>query len=154
MCKTAHPGLASATLKQAGISDGATGKICQGRSESFPLGRRKKGPTYGCLGVFSLVWGRLERSPAAARRATRLEVERKPPSKLAYLRERPTRGESFLLPNDFETIAVAVHLQNVNVMGQSIQERSGETFRSEDLGPFGERQIAGHQRRRPFVALA
>ncbi len=39
-------------------------------------------------------------------------------------------------------------------MGEPIQQRSGQPFRSESLRPFVERQIAGHQRGTAFVAPA
>ena len=53
-----------------------------------------------------------------------------------------------------EAITVAVHLQDVNVMGKPVQQSAGEPLGAEDLRPFVERQIARNQNRRPFVALA
>ena len=50
--------------------------------------------------------------------------------------------------------AFAVHLQDMNVMGEAVEERAGEPFRSEHARPFIEWQIAGHQRRATFIALA
>ena len=38
-------------------------------------------------------------------------------------------------------------------MGQSIEQRAGQPFGPEDLGPFVEGQIRGHERRRLLVAL-
>ena len=35
-----------------------------------------------------------------------------------------------------EAIAVAVQLQNVDVMGQPVEQRAGQPVRAEDLGPF------------------
>ena len=52
-----------------------------------------------------------------------------------------------------ETIAVAVQLQDVDVMSQPIEQRASQPFGAEDLGPFVEGQIRGHQRRRLLVAL-
>ena len=43
-----------------------------------------------------------------------------------------------------EAVAVAVHLQDVDVMGEAVEESAGEAFRTEDLGPFFEGQVAGH----------
>jgi hypothetical protein len=40
-----------------------------------------------------------------------------------------------------EAIAVAVHLQDVDVMGKPIQQSAGEAFGAEDLGPFVEGEI-------------
>ena len=53
----------------------------------------------------------------------------------------------------FEAIALAVQLQDVDVVGQSIEQRAGEAFGPEDLGLFVEGQIRGHERRRLLVAL-
>ena len=41
----------------------------------------------------------------------------------------------------FEAIALAVQLQDVDVVGQSIEQRAGQPFGPEDLGPFVEGQI-------------
>ncbi len=35
-----------------------------------------------------------------------------------------------------EPEALAVHLEDMDVMGQAVEERAGEAFRSKDLGPF------------------
>jgi hypothetical protein len=52
-----------------------------------------------------------------------------------------------------EAVAVAVHLQDVNVMGKAVEQCSGEPFRAEDLGPFLEGQVACHQCGGAFIAL-
>ena len=39
-----------------------------------------------------------------------------------------------------EAVALAVHLQDVHVVGEPVQHRSGEAFRAEDLGPLVEGQ--------------
>ena len=44
----------------------------------------------------------------------------------------------------FEAIAVAVELEDVDVMGQPVEQRAGEAFGAEDLGPFVEGEIRGH----------
>jgi hypothetical protein len=54
----------------------------------------------------------------------------------------------------FETVAVAVHLEDVDVVGEPIQQGAGEPFGGEDLGPLVEGQIAGNQGGGAFVALA
>ena len=51
-------------------------------------------------------------------------------------------------------IAVAVHLENVNMVRQPIQQRSGETFRAEHRGPFVKREVGGDERAATLVALA
>ena len=45
-----------------------------------------------------------------------------------------------------EPVTVAVHLQDVDVMGDAVEQSAGEAFGAEDLGPFLERQVAGDQR--------
>ena len=53
-----------------------------------------------------------------------------------------------------ETVALAVHLQDVHVVGEVVQQRSGEAFRAEDLGPLVEGKVGGRQDGIPLVALA
>ena len=53
-----------------------------------------------------------------------------------------------------KVVAVAVHLQDVDLVGEAVQQRSGEAFRAEDLGPFVEGQVGGDQDGAPLVALA
>ena len=50
------------------------------------------------------------------------------------------------LPAVAEAVAVAVHLQDMDVVGEPVQQRSGEVFRSEHLGPLIERQGCNSQR--------
>ena len=40
-----------------------------------------------------------------------------------------------------EAVAVGVHLQDVNVVGDAVEQRAGEPFGAEDLSPLVERQI-------------
>ena len=40
-------------------------------------------------------------------------------------------------------VTVAVHFQDVDVMGEPIQKSSGETLGAVDFGPFIEGQVAG-----------
>jgi hypothetical protein len=40
-----------------------------------------------------------------------------------------------------EAVAIAVHLQDVDMMGKAIEEGSSETFRAENLGPLLEGQV-------------
>ncbi len=42
-----------------------------------------------------------------------------------------------------EAIAVAVHLEDMVVVSEAIEECAGETLRAEDLGPLIERQVGG-----------
>jgi hypothetical protein len=48
------------------------------------------------------------------------------------------RGFGLALPSSagLQAIALAVHLQNVNVVRQSVEQRAGQPFRAEDAGPF------------------
>jgi hypothetical protein len=45
-----------------------------------------------------------------------------------------------------EAIAVAVHLEDADVVCQPVEQRAGQTLGPEGLGPLVERQIAGDQR--------
>ena len=58
------------------------------------------------------------------------------------------------LPATLETVALAVHLQDVDMVGETVQQRSGQAFRPEDPGPLVEREVGGHQDGAPLVALA
>ena len=53
-----------------------------------------------------------------------------------------------------EAVALAVHLQDVDMVGEAVQQRSGQAFRPEDPGPLVEGQVGGHQDGAPLVALA
>jgi hypothetical protein len=44
-----------------------------------------------------------------------------------------------------QTITFAVHLKDVHVVGQAVQQRTGQSLRAEGFGPFIERQVAGDQ---------
>ena len=61
---------------------------------------------------------------------------------------------SGVLPAVLEAVAVAVHLQDVDVVGETVQQRPGQPFRPEDFGPFVEGQVGGDQDGAPLVALA
>jgi hypothetical protein len=54
----------------------------------------------------------------------------------------------------FEPEAVAIHLEDVNVMGESIEQCASQALGTEDAGPLIERQIAGNDDRAALVALA
>jgi hypothetical protein len=45
-----------------------------------------------------------------------------------------------------EPVAIAVHFQDVDMMGNAVEQGVGEPFRTEDFGPFLEGQVAGDQR--------
>ncbi len=79
---------------------------------------------------FCCFWGWLERSPCDARRAARFGG-----AEAVSRNKRPAEGELlrtriFLFTAVLEPETIAVHLQNVDMMGQPIQERTGEPFRS------------------------
>ena len=46
------------------------------------------------------------------------------------------------MPALLEAIAVAVHLQDVDVVGKAVEQGSGEAFGAEDLGPLLEGQVS------------
>ncbi len=52
-----------------------------------------------------------------------------------------------------EPEALAVHLEDMDVVGQAVEERTGEAFRSNDLGPFIEGQVGSDESRATLVAL-
>ena len=47
-----------------------------------------------------------------------------------------------------------VHILEMNVVGEAVQQSPGQAFRAEYLRPLIERQVGGHQDRAPLVALA
>ena len=53
----------------------------------------------------------------------------------------------------FESIAVAVHFEDVDVVGQSVEQRTGQPLGPEHAGPLVERQIAGDDGGAALVAL-
>src|SRR6516162_7726656 len=53
-----------------------------------------------------------------------------------------------------QAVAFAVHLQDVNMVGEAVQQGSGQPLRAQHLGPFLERQVAGDHCGASFVALA
>ena len=61
-------------------------------------------------------------------------------------------GDS-VLSATLETVAVAVHLQDVDVVSEAVQQGPGQALRAEDLGPLVEGQVGGHQDGAPLLAL-
>ena len=57
------------------------------------------------------------------------------------------------LPAVAEAVAVAVHLQDMHVVGEAVQQGSGEAVRAKHLGPLIERQVGGDQDAAALVAL-
>ena len=53
-----------------------------------------------------------------------------------------------------ETKALAVHFQDMGMMGEPVQQRPGQAFGAEHLGPLVEGKIAGQQGGAASVALA
>ena len=54
----------------------------------------------------------------------------------------------------FEPITVAIHFEDLDVVGQSVEQRTGQPLGPEHAGPLVERQIAGDDGGASFVALA
>src|SRR5207253_4149466 len=54
----------------------------------------------------------------------------------------------------FETIAVAVQFEDVDVVSQSVEQRTGQPLRPEHAGPLVEWQIAGEDGGAALIALA
>jgi hypothetical protein len=53
-----------------------------------------------------------------------------------------------------EPEAVAVHLEDVNVVSKAIEQRAGEALGGEHAGPLVEGQVAGDDNRAALLALA
>ena len=60
-------------------------------------------------------------------------------------------GTAFAL---LEPEAVAVHLEDVNVMGEPIEQCAGQALGGEHARPFVEGQVAGNDDRAAIVVLA
>src|SRR6516164_5695176 len=54
----------------------------------------------------------------------------------------------------FEAIAIAVHLEDVDVVCQPIEQRAGQPLGPEPAGPLVKRQIAGDEGGAALVTLA
>jgi hypothetical protein len=54
----------------------------------------------------------------------------------------------------FQAIGVAIHLQDMNVVGQPVEQRAGQPLGPEHAGPFFEWQVGGDDRRAALMALA
>ena len=54
----------------------------------------------------------------------------------------------------FQPVAVAVHLQDMDVVGHPVEQCAGQLLRSEHAGPLVEWQVRGDNDRAPLVALA
>ena len=59
-----------------------------------------------------------------------------------------------VLPASLEAVAVAVHLQDVDVVGEPVQQRPGKPFGAEQVSPLVEGEVGGDQDGASFVALA
>ena len=58
------------------------------------------------------------------------------------------------LPAAPQPVALAVHLKDVDMVGEPVQQRSRQSFRAKHLGPLVEGQVCGDQYGAPLVALA
>jgi hypothetical protein len=54
----------------------------------------------------------------------------------------------------FEAVTVAVHLEDVDVVGETIEQCAGQAFGGEHTSPLVERQVAGDDDRAALVTLA
>src|SRR5258708_28119548 len=52
-----------------------------------------------------------------------------------------------------EAVALAIHLENLAVVSETVQERRGHPLALEDLIPLAERQVARHQEAAALVAV-
>ncbi len=53
-----------------------------------------------------------------------------------------------------EPVAIAIHLKNVDVVGEPVEQRTGEPLGAEDRRPVFKGKIGRHDDRAPLVALA
>ena len=53
----------------------------------------------------------------------------------------------------FQSIAIPLHFNDMDPMGESIQQRTGKPLIAEDLWPFTKGEIGGDDQRGAFVAL-
>jgi hypothetical protein len=53
-----------------------------------------------------------------------------------------------------EAVGVSVNFQDIDVVGNAIQQGAGEPLGAEDIGPLIEENIVGDQHRGAFIALA
>ena len=58
------------------------------------------------------------------------------------------------MPAVLEAVAVPVHFEDVDMVSEAIEERSGKPFRAKNLGPLVEGQVGCHQDRSSLVSLA
>jgi hypothetical protein len=58
---------------------------------------------------------------------------------LGYLFGVSVRGASRSTLALFEPVAITVHFEDVDVVGEPVEERAGEALRSEHAGPLVER---------------
>ena len=73
----------------------------------------------------------------------------------ALLINRPFPGSAFSFRAALrEAVGLAVHFQDMDVMGQAVEKRACETFFAEGGGPFVERQVRGDDGGAALVTLA
>jgi hypothetical protein len=53
----------------------------------------------------------------------------------------------------FKPVAIAIPSQDMDMMGEPVEQGTGEAFGAEDFGPSGEGQVAGHERRGALVSV-
>ena len=113
--------------------------------EKFPTPAEGKGTT----SVFprklvALVLGRLERSHATPVRVARLGRSGSRLNKKRHLGDAgggSLRADVLLSPAVFEAETIPVHLQNVNVMSEPVQQRASQALGTHHFGPFREKQV-------------
>jgi hypothetical protein len=125
---------ASSRGESAGVSTAET-KCAKWRRESVPVELREKGREALASCLTDLVFGVVV-------------------SIAGCFRGRRVTGSALSLLGCREPEAFTVHLQDMDMMGEAIEQRAREPLRSEDRGPFVEWQVAGHQRGAAFIALA
>jgi hypothetical protein len=70
---------------------------------------------------------------------------------LGFLRRLALREMALAM---LEPEAVPIHLEDMDVMGETIEQRAGQPLGTEHAGPLVEGQVAGDDDRAALVALA
>src|SRR5277367_1357526 len=135
----------------AGPSAGRAGPKCQRRRKSTSPGRSKSASLIDKLERRWVRSGGVRGgpSPSPFRRTSKLS---NPVAGQFGFLGWLVRSDSFLAV--LEPEAVAVHLKDMDMVGEAIEQRTGEALGAKHTGPLIEGQVAGDDDRAALVALA
>src|SRR5712692_2222631 len=132
----------------------AMAEDCQRRSESTSVGRNENASVVGGSGNRALTSDRGSargNSPSLLQRISNVVAQQAEQSLSGVLRRLIVTDAALAV---FESVTVAIHLEDVDVVGETIEQRAGQALGGEHTGPLIEGQIAGDDDRAAFVALA